>query len=73
MTNWAVCAIICFLTVAKMTKVYIVMALGFGDDEDCMYNMGVYSTRKKAEAHEKEILEDMYDAVVEIEEWKVDA
>ena len=54
-------------------KVFILQAQGFGDNEDEMYNMGVYSTRAKAEAAEQDILEDMYDAVTEITEVKVDA
>jgi hypothetical protein len=33
-----------------MTKVYILRALGFGDDEDAFENMGAFTTQEKAQA-----------------------
>ena len=63
-----------------MEKVYIVQVQGWGDSEDEMYNVGAFSTRARAEAHVKVLLEtweedggDRDDVVCEIEVITVDA
>ena len=63
-----------------MSKVYILQAQGWGDDENAMYNVGAFSTRAKAEAALEEMLQqweadgcDRDDVVYEIEPMTVDA
>jgi hypothetical protein len=34
-----------------MNNVYIVQGLGFGDDEDCFYNLQAFATEAAALAH----------------------
>jgi hypothetical protein len=41
-----------------MQKVYIVQVRGWGDDEDAMYNISVFSSRELADAYIAEIRAD---------------
>jgi hypothetical protein len=61
-----------------MQKVYIVQVQGWGDDEDAMYNVGAFSTRKKADAHIEALLaqaaeDGLDDVVTDVEVITVDA
>ena len=60
-----------------MTRVFVLLAQGYGDREDEFYNVGVYSSKVNAETAQRnfiaEALEDDLDAVTDIEEWELDA
>jgi hypothetical protein len=62
----------------KMTKVFIVQAQGWGDDEDAMYNISAHSTREKAEDAMHVLIAEAHsdgleDVVTDIEEMTLDA
>lgn len=56
--------------------IYILQAQGFGDREEEFYNIGVYSTRERAESAERnlidEALTDDFNAVTNIEMLELD-
>jgi hypothetical protein len=61
-----------------MKKVYIVQVQGWGDDEDAFYITGAFSTRKKAETAQADLIvqaqaDGLDDVVTEIEVVTVDA
>ena len=61
-----------------MSKVYVLQVQGWGDSEDAFYNTGVFSTRAKAAAAEKQLLKEaaadgLPDAVTQIEALELDA
>ena len=61
-----------------MTKVYVLLAQGFGDSEDEFYTVGVYSTRKLAEQATVDIVQEAFadgleDVETKVEEWVLDA
>jgi len=60
-----------------MQKVYVLQAQGWGDDEDCFYNVSVHTTEAGAQAKilalRAEMLEDIYDTVYNVDVLEVDA
>ena len=57
--------------------VYILQAQGWGDLEDAFYNVGVYSTRERAESAERNLISEahedgMAEAVTNIEMLEMD-
>ena len=59
-----------------MTKVYILQAQGFGDDEDAFENIGVFSSRAKLEKALEESqaqwAEDDLEVETRVEEFELD-
>lgn len=58
-------------------KVYVLQALGFGDDEHAFYNVGVYSSKNALEDAERKLksdsLADGFEAETMVEEYELDA
>ncbi len=61
-------------------QVYVLQVLGWGDDENAMYNTGVYTSRDKAEAARARLIAgweteggDADDVYTDIEVYTLDA